>query len=223
MTKIEELKKQQAEIAQQINAIPPTAEGNYSVIDGIIDIEKYVNAKPKMLWILKEANYGGENHEHGNLLAYYRTATEAEIKKSPTTKRVMLVSQRILSNLAPLDAFQSIAYINIKKIPGGSEANNDEIQNAYNNHKDLLLEQIEAYKPNIIIGGSTLHYFAKDLPFRELQPMPMANMSGYNYFCGKDRLYISAYHPAYWQGGMTDEMYRDSIYAAFSDWKSRKE
>ncbi|WP_162510676.1 hypothetical protein [Treponema endosymbiont of Eucomonympha sp.] len=213
------LRKREEEIVKEIKAIEPI-NGCYPVFDGIIDIDRYITSKYKILWILKEANYG-KSDKSWDMLDYYRKATETEIRNSPTTKRVLQVSHRILSNSSPLEDFQSIAYINIKKVAGYDKSVDEEMQNAYDKNKDLLITQIDTYQPDIIIGGSTLHYFAKDLPFRELQPMPMDNMSGYNYFCGKDRLYISAYHPAYPK--ITDKKYCDSIYAAFFDWKSRKE
>jgi hypothetical protein len=65
-----------------------------------------------------------------------------------------------------LDAFRNIAYINIKKIAGTRKSIDKVLKEAYERDKNILMEQINAYNPNLIIGGNTLHYFENDLDFR---------------------------------------------------------
>ena len=216
----QELKTEEKIIAEKIKSIPQGTNGEIPVLDGIIDIEKYLNPKTKykILWVLKEANYGKDPQKnYWDMLDFYRTATEVKIKESPTTKRVLLASHRILSDLSPIEAFRSIAYININKIAGYEKSNDRKIQTAYNKNKCLLLKQIKTYKPDIIICGNTLHYFENELNFRQGESRSIG-MKQRNYFCMQDRLYINAYHPAEWRR-INDKKYCDKIFEAFSFWK----
>ena len=217
MLTMEELEIKEKEIAEKIKAIP-SINGCFPVIDGIIDIERYINAKYKILWILKEANFG-KSKGSWDMLAYYREAKESDINKSLTTRRVMLVSHRFFPDVTPLSAFQSIAYINIKKVAGYENSDDTEIEKAFSAHKCLLLEQIETYNPDIIICGNTLNYFENDLDFRKGESISIG-MEQRHYFCSKERLYINAFHPAYPK--ITDEEYSDKIFNAFSYWVSKK-
>ena len=216
MMNAENLKIEQDNIAKEILSISPGKNGEKPVIDGVIDIEAYIKAPYKILWILKEANFG-KSTESWDMLGFYRTTTEAKIKESPTTKRVLLASHRILSDLPAIEAFRSVAYINIKKIAGYEKSIDGEIQNAYNAQKSLLLKQVETYNPDVIICGNTLHYFEHDLDFRQGESISLG-MEQRHYFCLKNKLYINAYHPANWQR-ITDHDYCEKIYKAFSHWR----
>jgi hypothetical protein len=214
------LEKKEMEIAEKINNLKPIGEAG-PVVDGIIDIDRYAdpNLKCKILWILKEVNFG--NKGSGNIRDYYKSATEANIKKHLTTNRVMQVSYRILSDInpkiSPLDAFKSIAYINIKKIAGGNQSDDDVIKEAYETNKHILKEQIDTYNPDIIICGHTLHYFEDMLNFRLLEQADLHDGGNHHYFYDKKRLYISTWHPAYPK--IADKDYCESIFNAFSYWK----
>jgi hypothetical protein len=222
----EELKIKEKEISMRIIASKSNTEGVYPVIDGVIDIEKYLDVKTKyrILWILKEVNFGDNPKSQGNwdMANFYQNATLDEIKKILTAKRMMLATSRILSNLDALEAFKSVACINIKKIPGGhyTKDNDAEIQQAYNDldNRKLLLEQIEVYRPDIVICGNTLQYFENDINFRKGEKNSM-EMGNHHYFCTEERLYINAFHPAYPE--ITDKEYVEKIYNAFSYWEKK--
>jgi ABC-type Fe3+-hydroxamate transport system substrate-binding protein len=55
------------------------------------------------------------------------------------------------------------AFMNVQKFPAGTTTNNRDIEKASKEHKEILLEQIATYKPDIIIGGNTISYFIEDL------------------------------------------------------------
>jgi hypothetical protein len=219
--KITELRNREDQIAKKIAGILP-ANGVYPVIDGIIDVERYWSSKYKILWILKEANYGGKNSNEGeNLCCFYRDIEKdsPKIQTHLTIKRVMNATHRILSNLEPLEAFKSIACINIKKIPGSKKSSESEIKKAYDQNRVLLFEQIEVYNPDIIICGNALQYFKEYFePVLNLSKKKSIGMGERHYFCTKERLYINAYHPANWHR-ITTEQYCKNIYDAFSYWK----
>jgi len=75
----------------------------------------------------------------------------------------------IIENPDMLEAFKSVAYINVKKLPGLTKSNHYNISIAYNKYKNILLKQIKYYNPDIIIGGSTLHNFFPDLNIKKCE------------------------------------------------------
>lgn len=208
---IELLKIKENEISSKINAIESGKKGLLPIVDGIINIEKYIKAKYKILWLLKEVHdewvtvkETGEKRNGGWDLVHdmYDKMTIDEIKdrKLLVAKRIMEAVYRLLPEAENnLEAFKSIAYVNIKKIPGGRFSFQNEIEKAYNEHKDLLKEQIETYNPDIIICGNTLPYLSMDNYFKKINRNTFGKnlKSRYCYYALGDRLYINTFHPAY--------------------------
>jgi len=206
---IEYLKTKEKEIVSKINSINSGEKGLLPIIDGIIDIEKYVKAKYRILWILKEPHdewvtvkATGQKRNGGWDLVHdiYEKLTEDSIKKLLVAKRVMETTFKLLPDIGnSLEAFKSIAYINIKKIPGGRFSFQNQIEKAYNDNKDLLKEQIETYNPNIIICGNTLPYLSMDNYFEKINRKTFGTnlKSRYCYYPLKNRIYINTFHPAY--------------------------
>ena len=202
---LDELKQREKEISIKISTME-SGDGSKPVVDGIINIEKYINAKRKILWILKECreewniNKAGQRVRGGwNLVKdIYNRVDIREIKSNITTRRVLLVANTLLSNNPEnaLEDFRSIAFINIKKFPGGKFSVFDQIKKSYDNNKFLLLEQINTYNPEIIICGNVLQYFVNELDYNNGAKIPLG-MGGHNYYCLKNKLYINAYHPSY--------------------------
>jgi hypothetical protein len=213
MDKAEALRAKEKEIAGKINAIKSGKEGLLPIVDGIIDVEKYLEAKYKILWMLKEPHdewvtvrKTGQRRNGGwNLAEGYSILAMEDINKKErlVARRIMKATYRILPETQnPLEAFKSIACINIKKIPGGRYSEQKKIEKAYNEHKDLLKEQIETYNPDIVICGNTLPYLSMDNYFvKDNRKAFGANpKSRYCYYALNDRLYINTYHPAYKPG-----------------------
>jgi hypothetical protein len=118
-----------------------------------------------------------------------------------------------------LNAIQSSAYINIKKIPGRTSSPESVIKEAYLIHNDILHKQIEYYDPDIIIGGSTLHHFFQNLGFTGEQ---MERNGSNNYIIKDEKIFIDAYHPAQRPGttGVSKESYCNDIITAVKNWSS---
>ena len=216
-----ELEKKELEFESKIKSIKN--EGRiYSVIDGIIDIEKYLNVKRKILWVLKDANYGKSDSNYPMTRTYREFKTIKDVKHRSITRRMMLVSHKILNDIEPiepLEAFKSIACINIKKLAGGSKSEHKVLKQEYEKHRDLILEQISVYDPKIIIFGDTLGYFEKDFNFRQ-PPWKSKFLMGkeQHYYFTNEKLYINAYHPSFWRP-ITEKNYCDKIFNAYSNWK----
>ncbi|MGB4776085.1 MAG: hypothetical protein WBP45_12980 [Daejeonella sp.] len=186
------------------------------ITDGIIDIEKYFNAKFKILWILKEP-YDSYNEDGipcgGNwcLKELIREKRNIEDFKGEqgwkTFEPMIYVSWSILNNFSSwdyipnvetdptiLNTLENIAYINVKKLPGYKTSSSLVIEDAYKQYKEILLKQIEDYNPDIIIGGGTLHHFFSDLGFTREQ-MQQSENTPY-YILKNNKIYIDTYHPA---------------------------
>ncbi|MHB1178692.1 MAG: uracil-DNA glycosylase family protein [Daejeonella sp.] len=200
------------------------------ILDGIIDLNKYRSAKYKILWILKEAyddfdkngNPKGGNWDLRDMLRKRNSARDFAGGGRRTFMRMLYASCGILNdfteydNITDLDkdpsvlnALKSIAYINVKKLPGRKLSNDSIIADAYKSCKDLLLKQIKLIDPHIIIGGATLHHFIHDLQLSEIEKHRQGSA---NYFVKGDKIYIQAYHPGYW--GISEELYCNDIILA---------
>jgi hypothetical protein len=214
-----ELREKESEFESKIKSIESGKDRIFSVIDGIIDIDKYLNAKLKILWVLKDANYGKSNTNYPMTKTYREFKTIKDVKHLIITRRMMLVSHKILNDIEPiepLEAFKSIACINIKKLAGGSKSEHNILKQEYEKHKDLILEQISVYDPKIIIFGDTLGLFEKEINFRQWK-FESLKMGDHNYYFTNEKLYINAYHPSF-RSTITEKKYCDKIFSAYSNW-----
>lgn len=196
------------------------------ITDGIIDIDKYLRADYKILWILKEPydyfNENGDPYGGGwsicEVLSGKQTISDFQSGR-PTYKPMIYTSYGILNNFcrwenmnnvendcSMLDALKSVAYINVKKTPGYTTSNYSTIENAYQKYRTILIKQIEYFQPDIIIGGSTLHLFFEDL---DLKKELMRKNCSVEYIVKNKQIFINAYHPA--QRIISQEQYCDDI------------
>jgi len=208
------------------------------IIDGIVDVEKYLNSKFQILWILKEpyddeedgVASGGGWHFANDFLApdgFY-----GRMGRSRTTwQPIIYVTYGLLNDFVQFDDMdyirdnqsmteivRHIAVINIKKLPGFTRTYDfGPIWSAYNKHRELLHKQIDTYKPNIIIGGSTLHLFYEDLGLVKVNEKKFGCVE---YYEKGDVLYIAAYHPA--QTTVTRNCYVNDIINLAKSWEDRK-
>lgn len=196
------------------------------IVDGIVSIEKYLQSKFKILWILKEPYDDVENdlpsgggwHLANDFLApdgFYKRIGQSRSTWHP----IIYTSYGILNNFLPYNSMdyirddesmaeivKNIAVINVQKLPGFTRTYDYErIVNAYNKHKDILLKQIETYNPDIIIGGATLQLFFDDLGIKDA----FINNGCIDYATKNSKLFIHAYHPA--QTQVTRDKYVDDI------------
>jgi hypothetical protein len=175
--------------------------------DGIIcprKFGKHPKSKHRILWILKEANDpdgGGWSlidflatrvDESEGLFHYSRWAA--------TFGLVIKVSYGLLNGFIDYDKIEKdlkkasesldyIAVINIKKVPGGSQASLAKVAEEIN--PQLILKQINEINPDIVIGGNTLWILAKNNLFLESKDL---SQESWGLFKNK-RLWVNAYHP----------------------------
>lgn len=195
------------------------------VYDGIIEIGNYSKQNIKILWILKEANdlhkdgiiYGG--YDIRESLKKITIHTKGAWRK--TFNPIIYTSYGILNgfklwhemgntyrNQEIIDVLKSIAFINLKKIPGRGQSNMGVITSEYNKGKEIVLEQIKVFKPNVIIGGNTLRILNADLKLKFTKTHP-------KYAINHKQIYIDAYHPN--NRMITQEEYCNSIINCVKD------
>ena len=187
------------EIEQIFKEKYPKAQGN--VWDGIVDLQKFSNATCKILWILKETN-GTDFSDLREALSIQSVNKHLGGFHYVYTK-VVLVSHAILtgdwSNTRKADALcgdilPQIAVINVKKQGGGAQASGSVIHSHYKENKELLLRQVQAINPNLIIHANrNTDLFAALDPdpekIEKIWPFEVA------YQKGTGRVLIKAYHP----------------------------
>lgn len=242
MTSIKDLQDKVDEINKLVNEkIVSFSPDTYPIRDGIIDIEKYFKAKYKILWILKEPydEFDDEGKPYGggwgldDAIKPKQTFFEFKSGK-PTFEPMIYTSWGILNdfclwndmdyvknNSSMLNALKSVAYINVKKLPGYTKSNNQVIEKAYHQYKEILLKQIEYYNPDIIIGGSTLYYFFQDIGILREN---LIHNGSVRFIIKNDKIFIDAYHPAQRTGttGVTQEKYCNDIIDSVKIWASNK-
>lgn len=208
------------------------------IIDGIVNIEKYIASTFQILWILKEPYddeedglaSGGGWHFADDFLAPAGFYTRMGRSRS-TWQPIVYVSYGLLNgclnyddmdyirnNQSMTEIVRQIAVINVKKLPGFTRTNDfGPISAAYHKHQELLHKQIAIYNPNIIIGGSTLHLFYQRFG---LQKEDEKAFGCVEYYEKDGKLFIAAYHPA--QTTVTRDRYVDDIINLVRIWAEKQ-
>jgi hypothetical protein len=204
-----EFKTSILQLEEQMKSSLTEGEGDdmlYPIYDGPLSVEEYFNSKTKILWILKEP-YGKDNNgEDNSYSSWYSTwkYNEDYQFKNPTWRTIANASYSILrntfhdNNSLKEEIFNDlgrVAWINLQKVPrnDSSITNDSEIQLAYEKGKELILRQIEACDPDIIICGGTFKFIGDDL-----SGTYQGTVGNSDYYGEGGKLVIQASHPAYW-------------------------
>lgn len=194
------------------------------IYDGIADIHGYVTSKPKIMFVLKEA--WGEKDEDSDKIkgGGYEIWECWKQKKFNTPTWLPLIyilygihkeRERVeyrdmpKADLNMVDLLKQSAYININKMPGDNVSGN--MRAEYALWRDIILEQIEAYNPDIIFFGRTFDVMKKDLALVGSEPIgktPTEEIA-HIYKDRKGRLLLNAMHPA--QRHISWDFYVDEI------------
>jgi hypothetical protein len=188
--------------------------GEKFVDDGISNIELFSKAKHRILWVLKEAvSDGGFSLKE---LVNGGVKCKPDWDWRPTYDALIKVSYSILNDIKDYsaipdsgsimyDTLPCIAVINIKKVGGSSEADNDAIKGYYKKDKELLLKQIEAIDPTIIINAS----YVWEL-FEDLVTKTCVNEDKFSVSTFSKGIVLNVYHPA--QMTITHKKYFETIW-----------
>ncbi len=203
----------------------------FPIYDGAINPERYFDVlkttnAPRLMYLLKEAY-----DEDGGGWAYrdlFKTGAD-ELLKKPTWSTLAYSSYGIQENLlwndmpfikedsSVKESLNDVCIVNIQKLPGlnGSRTNMNDIRKAYKNHKAFIDEQIDFYKPNIIICGGTFSVLREETSYDFVDwvgEVEIYERNGIHY--------IDAYHPSY--RGIGQEVYVDDLVNTFRKLKNVK-
>jgi hypothetical protein len=181
------------EINQNLDLLP------FSVLDGVTDFSTFESSSMKILWILKEANQDPEKGPHkDDLTNYHRNVTTYKNWRR-TYKMIIKTSYGLLNNKnyedipnegIISDVMSQIAYINVKKTGGTSKSSYYVILNAYRENKAILLEQIEAIEPEIIINASGIEELSNTLAISEWKQVEAFKVAK-----AENAIIIHVFHP----------------------------
>ena len=185
----EELLQKQNEIDERIKQI----WGENCSLDGITDIDSYINNELHTLWILKEMNRdfqkygivnqrelnrdiaGGSIHTWGNIMKvsagireYAASGGNTQLHEKDLPK-IMCESESkaYYSDVSKCEIFplDEIAMINVHKGIGSSKSDNSFISSQYSRPeiRKLILEQVEYIDPKVIIVCNYVEQLLCDL------------------------------------------------------------
>jgi hypothetical protein len=180
---------------------------NNAVLDGIVNFNKFVETTPKILWVLKESNISSPETAYKKGVFALNESLNEDITKHSNWKMtwelVIEISDAIIHNAqnwqdeVPLiekllkeEIIKKIAVINIKKSGGGTFSDQKVINDFYQKDKDIILAQIKAIVPDIIINGSRVEALFDDLKTGKSQPVFQFDVAMF-----KNGIIINAYHP----------------------------
>ena len=231
-----ELSKFQEEMHEKERVHAETLEQNVHsdepIYDGVCDIKGYAEAPIKVMWVLKEPWEKREKDEVLGGWPIWEPWTDAT-QMNPVWKTMMYVMYGINTgtpyhqmpsvNDEMLKMLKSSAYINISKMPGKTTSTS--MNAPYEQWREIILKQIEGYKPDVIIFGNTYdglfdqEDFAKNAKWAEELSSPgfvEANVS-------EGTLLINAWHPSPMRvvshPEVTEEVYVDTIVNAVRGFK----
>lgn len=123
-----------------------------------------------------------------------------------------------------ISILDNIAFINLKKLPGGSKSIVSEITEHYNKNKyEIILEQIKIFNPDVIIGGNTISLIIEDLKqiYTDLEYVKYEASSylGISYSKAAKLVVYDATHPSYWK--INDENYCNDIVNFYIDYSNK--
>lgn len=197
------------------------------IFDGIVNEEKYQNSEVKIMWILKDANSTGEDDSYDLRDAINNLKTENGIRKGweKTFNKIIYVTEGILNKTKwdnipfpkdkpeIVDVLKQIAYVNIKKVGGGSKSVKSELQEHFEKSKQLLINQIDEFNPDVVIFGNTYQFFEKELGLNQMNIFGTCHATA-----KKNRIYIDAYHP---NVRMNGKDYFEDIIKAYNAFKKQ--
>ncbi len=134
------------------------------IYDGMFNVVQYASSSPRILWVLKEPYDGGAACEGGDWILTGDSKSD-EISRWRAFQPICYINYGIWkgehdwNNMPWLRDSEEIrfglkktALINISKLPGLKTSPRDRIVAAYQRHRELILDQIRTYSPNIIFA-----------------------------------------------------------------------
>lgn len=133
------------------------------ISDGLVDEPCYMNSGIKVVFLFKEANSPGiggwdlvaDQLRTGGSGTTWCNAARWTYGLQNLDKEVRWDELESWYKNHRMKSLWSSCYINLNKSPGGSSSDDKEIELAATVDRDLILEQIKLYRPQLIVCGGT--------------------------------------------------------------------
>lgn len=151
------------------------------VYDGLINQQAYAAAPVKIIWVLNDL--ASLNQKQSFKLPDKITKIATDISNPQVFRRAFCkmseVSAALLNEVdkeikTPIPctfnfkALQHIGVISIKKFSDGRKASHEELLSYYRAAKEVLLNQLHAFNPDVVVFVDSYSYFKNDLQLNEL-------------------------------------------------------
>jgi len=176
------------------------------VADGVVNELKYNTSNRKVLYILKEVNGGKERNSEWDLRYFLKEGGRRQtwdnialwqfgINNLDQTFRWSELKLKTKDKSFRKKQIECIVAINLKKEPGGYTANSNLVWDYSWKDKELLIEQISIYKPEIIVCCGTGEIVQKYSLIEKFEKWRMSSF-GIEFFVTKNKSIIINYcHP----------------------------
>ena len=181
------------------------------IYDGVADIKAYISSNPKIMWILKEPydDFTSTGKARGGDWYFTEHFKNTNVWKDQDMWKLMIqINYAIRNNLKwkELDYIENnsemaeelkkTAYINISKMPANTISPNDHIRTCYTIWKKILFEQINIYKPDVIIFGYTFQFFKEDFKITDKAIPTISGQWNADVYKKDNMILIDAFHPS---------------------------
>src|SRR5689334_3007613 len=170
----------------------------------LADPWSYWKAPLRIVWLLKEVN--DEGASESGLMKWIRAwVKHGSVGKHGkfTAGPIAKVSFGLLNPERPwtewcqssrtyVPALASIAWVNLKALPGGTSSVPAKIRRAFELDRESLAGDLVELKPDIVIGGNTFQFCAEWL--NGWTPYP-PNLESYDSTVIDGRVWVNAHHP----------------------------
>lgn len=225
-----ELLERQKEIQEKVEDIAKNLKSEASPIyDGVADIEGYLKSSPRVMWLLKEP-YDDDFKSDGTPCGGGWSFTENDAWSNdswnnPSFRTMIITMYNYLHKLKygerePLDndpdywkVLKQIAFVNFNKLP--AQKRSSVLPDTF---KEIVLEQIHCYTPQVVICGNTFWQFAWDLFGGK--PEYFKSYWYHDIYKKDNTLFVDAYHPAQWR--YSQEEYIDNLVEILNDYTNLK-
>jgi len=174
------------------------------VKDGIINLDDYLKAPVRILWILKEAHGSDKSAswDHRGFLGWgllnnkrwkVTHAPIVRVSDAINKQQFEVDSIKHISAFTPDEIYssmRSVAFINVKKTIGDSHSKYQDIASEYKVHKKALLAQIDLINPDVVINCSRVWEL-----FCDLSQTEHIWEDDFGYSVNSERLVINSFHP----------------------------
>ena len=193
----------------------------WPIYDGVADTKSYLLTKPKVMVVLKEPYDDTSKDDLGRIIPYgggwdfpllLKKQSEAHVWPNRTWQRVIYAiygfrngkhyseMDYIRNDPEMGDVLLDTCWINLSKMPGLTSSSDNKWRKAFDdNWKDIFVEQVNLYNPDVIIFGGTFDLAGSYVMDNQVNGEIVWSDDGqlsltkYRY---KNKLILAAAHPA---------------------------